>query len=102
MQHIIFHTNEGIRRTRGLSHIFKRNYLWFLTKKKNAMYLYDIVQFNKGANCMGLFVTSMTLTSNSQSTNNIIINIINRKTKIFLFLYIGSTIDAYEIRTLVY
>ena len=43
---------------------------------------------------MGLGVTSMTLTSNSQSTNNIIINIINRKTKIFLFLYIGSTIDA--------
>ena len=37
---------------------------------------------------MGLVVTSMTLTSNSQSTNNIIINIINiinRKTKIFLF-----------------
>ena len=46
---------------------------------------------------MGLGVTSMTLTSNSQSTNNIIINIINiinRKTKIFLFLYIGSTINA--------
>ena len=61
------------------------------------MYLYDIVQFNKGANCMGLGVTSMTLTSYSQSTNNIIINIINiinRKTKIFLFLYIGSTTDA--------
>ena len=58
------------------------------------MYLYDIVHVNKGANCMGLGVTSMTLTSNSQSTNNIFINIINfinRKTKIFLFLYIGST-----------
>ena len=58
---------------------------------------WDIVQFNKGANCMCLGVTSMTLTSNSQSTNNIIINIINiinRKTKIFLFLYKGSTINA--------
>ena len=46
---------------------------------------------------MGLVVTSMILTSNSQSTNYIIINIINiinRKTKIFLFLYIGSTINA--------
>ena len=67
-------------------------------QKKNAMYLYDIVQFNKGANCMGLGVTSMTLTSNSQSTNNIIINIINiikeKNKDIFLFLYIGSTIDA--------
>ena len=62
MQYIIFHTNEGVRRTRGLSHIFKRNYLWFLTKKRIQCILKDIVQFNKGANCMGLVVTSMTLT----------------------------------------
>ena len=81
----------------GAKSHFQKKLIMVFNQKKNAMYLYDIVQFNKGANCMGLGVTSMTLTSNSQSTNNIIINIINiinRKTKIFLFLYIGSTIDA--------
>ena len=91
MQYIIFHTYELIRRKRGLSH--KRNYLWFLTKKVCNVFCigYCSVQARAGANCMGLGVTSMTLTSNSQSTNNIIINIINRKTKIFRFLYIRST-----------
>ena len=53
---------------------FSKNLFMVFNQKKNAMYILNRILFSStmGANCMCLGVTSVVLTSNSQSTNNII------------------------------
>ena len=66
MQHIIFQTNEGVRTTRGLSHIFQKKSFMVLTKKRMSCILYCSVQAHD------FRYNQYDLDFNSQSSKNII------------------------------